>query len=334
MEPVSNTERLNSKDVSSSASVPAECGDATSSSGIQDETSFRVLYEECRRKLLETEAELAKAKSTVAVLTSKIEKYKEGRYMPGVKKLHQESEGSSKSEFIFGHLMGGVGVVIGDALHKVCLPLRLSIQDGVKAAAGWKGSTVSSSTHVIQMIENGFEAARILGKSVFLLDRYFLSVPALKRLAQLNASVGEDLLTVVTKAKNSCAAYEKPAAPEPGKRGRPRKKGRKVLLNRLFSDKEERERLKKGFTKVEASLYGKQQKVEYLSLDLLWGQGLYQELRFVLVTMVKTGQCSILVSTDLSLDPVQIIELYGRRFSIESCFRGLKQQFSAFCYHF
>ena len=58
--------------------MPAECGDAASPSGIQDEASFRLLYEECRRKLLETEAELAKAKSTVAVLSSKIEKYKEG----------------------------------------------------------------------------------------------------------------------------------------------------------------------------------------------------------------------------------------------------------------
>lgn len=263
-----------------------------------------------------------------------VKQSKEGRYMPGVKKLHQESEDSSKGEFIFGHLMGGVGVVIGDTFHKVCLPLRLSIQDGVKAASGWKGSTVNGSTHVIQMIENGFEAAGILGKSVFLLDRYFLSVPALKRLAQLNSSAGEAILSVVTKAKSSCAAYEKPEPREPGKRGRPPKKGRKVLLNRMFDDEAERKRLEKEFTKAEAWLYGKHQDVEYLSLDLLWGQGLYQELRFVLVTMVKTGQRSILVSTDLSLEPVQIIELYGRRFSIESCFRGLKQQFGGFCYHF
>ena len=263
-----------------------------------------------------------------------VKQSKEGRYMPGVKKLHQESEDSSKGEFIFGHLMGGVGVVIGDAFHKVCLPLRLSIQDGVKAAAGWKGSTVSGSTHVIQMIENGFEAASVLGKSIFLLDRYFLSVPALERLAQLNASAGETILSVVTKAKSSCAAYEKPEPREPGKRGRPRKKGRKVILNRLFTNEVERKSLKIEFAEAKVWMYGKHQPVEYLSLDLLWGQGLYQELRFVLVVMTETGLRSILVSTDLSLEPTQIIELYGRRFTIESCFRGLKQQFGGFCYHF
>lgn len=263
-----------------------------------------------------------------------VKQSKEGRYMPGVKKLHQESEDSSKGEFIFGHLMGGVGVVIGDAFHKVCLPLRLSIQDGVKVASGWKGSTVSGSTHVIQMIENGFEAASVLGKSIFLLDRYFLSVPALKRLAQLNVSAGEATLSVVTKAKSSCAAYMKPDPREPGKRGRPPKKGRKVVLNRLFTDKAERESLETEFTKAKVWLYGKQQEVEYLSLDLLWGQGLYQELRFVLVVTAETRLRSVLVSTDLSLPPMQVIELYGRRFSIESCFRGLKQQFGGFCYHF
>ena len=35
-----------------------------------------------------------------------------------------------------------------------------------------------------------------------------------------------------------------------------------------------------------------------------------------------------------SLTPVQIIELYARRFKIENCFREFKQQFGGFCYHF
>ena len=30
-------------------------------------------------------------------------------------------------------------------------------------------------------------------------------------------------------------------------------------------------------------LYGKKEKLHYYSIDLLWGQKLYQELRFVLV---------------------------------------------------
>ena len=33
---------------------------------------------------------------------------KEGRYMPGVKKLYQESENSAKPQYIFGHMFGGI----------------------------------------------------------------------------------------------------------------------------------------------------------------------------------------------------------------------------------
>jgi hypothetical protein len=29
--------------------------------------------------------------------------------MPGIKKLHQESENSSKGEYIFGRMFGGIG---------------------------------------------------------------------------------------------------------------------------------------------------------------------------------------------------------------------------------
>ncbi|MEI3598145.1 MULTISPECIES: hypothetical protein [unclassified Oceanobacillus] len=65
---------------------------------------------------------------------------------------------------------------------------------------------------------------------------------------------------------------------------------------------------------------------------MLWGQGLYLELRFVLVQW--RNQRSILVSTDLTLEVTDIIELYGHRFKIKSMFREMKQVISAFGYHF
>lgn len=63
---------------SSTGPASAGCKDPDSHPVIREEASAWALYEDCQRRLLETEAELAKAKSTVAVLTSKIEKYKEG----------------------------------------------------------------------------------------------------------------------------------------------------------------------------------------------------------------------------------------------------------------
>ena len=52
---------------------------------------------------------------TVVLVGDGVKVSKEARYMPGVKKMVQESEDSSKGEFIFGHMFGAVGVLLGDA---------------------------------------------------------------------------------------------------------------------------------------------------------------------------------------------------------------------------
>lgn len=50
------------------------------------------------------------------------------------------------------------------------------------------------------MIEQGFTTAKTFGQSLLLLDRYFLSVPALKRLNELH-QFQDTQMHIVTKAK-------------------------------------------------------------------------------------------------------------------------------------
>ena len=256
-----------------------------------------------------------------------VKQYKEAFYMAGVKKLFQESENISKPEYIFGHLFGAVGLLAGNAEHCFCIPLRMNIQDGLKTAASWENSGISSSSHVVQMIDCGTDAAESFGHCLFVLDRYFLSVPALKRLRDWNSrQKGDSSLGIVTKAKVSCTAYEKPPAPPRHKRGRPHKKGSSVKLAALFHER------KDSFEREDVVMYGSRKQVEYYVTDLLWGQGLYQELRFVLVKY--DGLRSILVSSDLPLSPEQIIGIYAHRAKIEDCFREFKQNLGGFGYHF
>ena len=249
---------------------------------------------------------------------------KEGRFMPGIKKLFQESENACKPRYTFGHMFGGVAVVLERQESFFACPLHMNIQDGLAEISSWESSRHSDSSHTVQMIRNGYEAADSLGPSYMTLDRYFLSVPALKELDKLNEP--EHLLDLVTRAKDSCVAYEPVHADDRPKRGRPRKKGTSVKLREVFQKR------KSEFVTAAVTMYGEPQQVKYLCLDLLWGAALYKPLRFVLVKS-KQGQ-AILVSTDLNMPPELVIETYAHRFKIESMFREFKQQIGGFCYHF
>ena len=222
---------------------------------------------------------------------------------------------------------------ISTKLKQFCLPLKVNIQDGLASAASWKEQEgiidISPQSHVEQMIESAYEAAKVIGFSYLVLDRYFLTRPALRLLDRYNEADHKDtavtLIEIITKAKTNCTAYRKPLPKKPGSKGRPRLKGKEIHLKDLFLEKQR-------FRKTTAFLYGRYEEISYYCINLLWGQGLYKELRFVLVEC--NGQRSILVSTDLTLKPVHIIELYGRRFSTEALFREMKQQVGAFSYHF
>ena len=89
---------------------------------------------------------------------------------------------------------------------------------------------------------------------------------------------------------------------------------------------------KSTFIQEKMVLYGEVKNVSYCCIDLLWGRGLYRELRFVLTEI--DGARSVLVSTDLTIAPTQIVRLYCKRFKVECTFRELKQVVAGFSYHF
>lgn len=250
---------------------------------------------------------------------------KEGRKMPAVKRMAQESETQSKPEMIHGHMWGCTGILAGSAQKLACVPVSIHLDDGLDAVQKWDDPEAECPSHVIRMIRDGCAAAQHFGDSYFLLGRYFLSVDALKELDRQNGR-NRHHVHLITKAKRSAVAYE-PAPPrKPGQKGAPRKKGASVKLMSLFQNRN------KNFRRAKAVMYGKEQEISYYCVDLLWGQGHYQKLRFVLVEYDVTK--SILVSTDLEMDPLEIIEAYCRRFRIETAFREFKQQTGGMAYRF
>ena len=249
---------------------------------------------------------------------------KEARRMPCVKRLHQESETVSKAPYIFGHMFGAIGILAGNANKLFCVPLSIRIHDGDAQIKQWIGDSKGSESHVVRTIREACAAVKIIGmKSILLLDRYYLSVPALMALTDEETRDGKPLLSIVMRAKRNPVAYEEPIR---NTRGRPRIKGAKVKIKDLFESRIH------DFTETAVTMYGKEETVMYYCRDLLWGKKLYQKLRFVLV--LHGNVKSIFVSTDLTLTPKQILRLYGYRFKIECSFREFKQVIAGFAYRF
>jgi hypothetical protein len=245
-------------------------------------------------------APLVKVAGLPVQVTDGVKQSKEGRRIPAVKRLHQESGNSSKPEYINGHLYGGVGVLAEAKGKTHCIPLACEIQDGAREIMSWRygGSGARQGSHVVESIILSYYMGEKLGDSILLADRLYLTVPALEELDWLSSNGGRRM-EMVTMAKANAVAYEDAPAQVPGARGRPRLKGGAVKLNALFETRAGE------FKTTVANIYGRQQKLKYLTVDLQWGKGLYRKIRFVLTD--TDGTRAIIACTDTSIEPVLII---------------------------
>src|ERR1700722_18982357 len=120
---------------------------------------------------------------------------------------------------------------------------------------------------------------------------------------------------------NMKAALYDPAG-KSAKRGRRRKKG-----DRLPSPLHRAQNKKAKWIKTTATLYGKQVKLWYQTLDALWYPSAGQQLLRIVVVRDPSGRRrdDCFFSTDLTLKATQILEVFSRRWPLEVCFRDVKQ---------
>lgn len=240
---------------------------------------------------------------------------KEGKRMPAVKLLHQQSASNTKPEYIMGHSLQAISLLV----HAVggqaaAVPLTSRIHEGLVF------SNRDSKTLLDKLVALLLSVARVWERKVLLVaDAYYASA---KVIVPLLAN-GHHL---VTRAKSNAVAYLPAPNPERRGKGRPRRYGQKVRLKELAKDHT-------AFTSAPSPVYGENNViVHYRTLDLMW-RPVARIVRFVIVHHPLRGTIFLLCS-DLSLAPLEILQLYGYRFKIELGFRQAVHVIGAYAYHF
>jgi len=120
---------------------------------------------------------------------------------------------------------------------------------------------------------------------------------------------------------NMRAALYEPAG-KTAKRGRRRKKG-----HRLLSPLQMAQDQKASWIKTTVTLYGKQVKLWYQTVDALWYPSAGQQLLRIVLVRDPSGRRhdDCFFSLDLTLTATQILQLFSQRWPLEVCFRDVKQ---------
>jgi hypothetical protein len=240
---------------------------------------------------------------------------KEGRKMPAVKCLHQDSNNNSKAEYIMGHSFQVLALLVqGFANALAAVPLLSEIHEGLIWSNRDKRTLMDKAATLVAKVREIFKKSLMV-----VADAYYGNSRFIDLMLRLGCHV-------TTRFKNTVVACYPVDQPVKRKRGRPKKYGKRIALASFFDCLD-------LFTTIKSPVYGETDvEIKYYVIDLLWPP-LKRFLRFVLVHHPTRGR-AIFGCTDLSIEPVAIIITYGYRYKIELSFKQSLHVIGTYSYHF
>ena len=254
---------------------------------------------------------LWKVNGRIVLLGDGVKNPKSGKKMPGVKKLHQESESNTKPEYIFGHSLQSVSVVAKTCGWLTAIPLGTEIHEGVVFSNRCHKTLLDKMLELVDSLD-------ITLPAYYVMDAYY---GAEKMIAGALAAKAH----LITRVRTNAVAWLIPEEVTRKRRGRKRKYGDKMKLSTVFHEHD-------GWTEAECLMYGVRTKVRFKSRIMLWRHA-GNTVSFVFVKL-ENGKKAIFLSTDTTLSALEIIELYSSRFRIEVGFKTSIRVIGAMGYHF
>jgi hypothetical protein len=267
------------------------------------------LYRQWEGWLVE-QAVVERVAGRLVVLGDHTKQPKDGRRMPQLNTLHQDSETSSKPSFFRGHHWGCLSLLGQAAGKRFGLPLWAEIHP--------EDTSDSRATRLVHVAVA--MVTRLCQTAFLVLDAFFATGPVFRA-----ATESKGRLHILTRAKKNVVAYEQPPRPRIRRRGRKRVYGRKLKLMKLFDTRAH------DFLCTKALVYQQRETVRYMVLDLIW-KPVKGIVRFIFIE-TSHGRM-ILMSSDLTLGALQALSLYTARVRIESLFASLKNLLGGLAYHF
>jgi hypothetical protein len=236
---------------------------------------------------------------------------KDGRKIPAVETLHQDSETSSKPTYFRGHHWGFIGLLTHVGPKFWSTPLWAEIH---RVEFEEKRSTriVSQALIIAQQTKK---------KAYLILDAFFSCGPVFTTAAHST----DRTVYILTRAKKNVTAYQPAKKRKKKSPGRKPKYGKKIKLMELFNSSPD------SFYSLHTHVYDANETIRYCCIDLLW-KPIKETIRFFLIQSSR-GKI-ILMTDDLSMSVDTALMMYCKRSSIETLFNSLKNLFGGLQYHF
>lgn len=247
--------------------------------------------------------------------------------MPGVVTLHQHRETQSKPNYFRGHYWGVLGLLTGSLHEAFCTPLEARLHQGLIHVDPQLSSEADRDTQSTRLLHMALDFVKHHRTTAFLaLDAFFASATVFE-LANSYWSIHlkQPCLYVLTRAKKNYIAYLIPQASPSPTPGRPRKYGDRVKLYDVFETDQDQ------FVEASCQVYDRVETVSWLALNLMW-KPLKAPVRFVFA-LTSRGPI-VLMSNDLTIEPLLALSLYCARVRVETMFAMLKGLLGVFAYRF